>query len=769
MMIINVEDKDKQAMKSALREWISSARADATSYELADLYHTSVFANAAARYWANKIQSVPFQLVAPNGDIVEKVPTGHPAFPIMEILDSPTFSDYLMRTETTLRFWGYSMALKNRNVYGRARNLEWVNPFLYQQQGNAVQGLIGFHVYAGRYQDIQTGYYPLEDTVYLKEGLNFDDDSKGTSSAEVAFLQASASVEIAMAQYASFKNFAIPATVFQPEAVTNGSQFATAPSEQDRDSVLNYMKRLFKGARNAGKTMVSSVRWQVIQLSPPWKDSLPVEQDKNLRESVAAAFDLPIEFLTTGQTTYAELEGKTYLWIEDRFIPRLQWYASQLTQQLCNDEGLVGYWIQPDLSNVMKNLEAKRIENTDKKLKSGYISITDAQEELGLPVIDSFKGLYHVDGVGLVPESEVANIWKYKLQPDKATIEQDTNQLSNIISGNNKRQCAAITGDGSQCENFALPNSLYCGQHQGYSEKSLQSPIKLSDFKVENSALKSSDLSPDEIRLIEFDRMRNEVPKSVFNEINIVTRKGLKGQSFTPDALNLETMTYINHLIDEACQQDDIVHYALKHYLSVKARAYVAPIRAEFERRIDAIFKSAVQGKYSRSGFIGAITPIIRSAIQDSAIAGLRDGGLKNPELTEDEQLWIDNWIDQQDVFIQNVATAIYEDEKVTEKEAEGKATLWWNKSIDPAYSQMVYEASKNGAFLRRLGATEQHCVDCVKIDGQVRRASFWHSIGIWNASSKTQCGGWRCECQNVPTDLPITRGRFPKIVGSGT
>lgn len=758
-MILDI-DNDRQAMKSALQNWISSARAEATDFELADLYHTSIFANASARYWANKLQSVPFQLVTSDGDIVESVPSDHPAFPILEILNSPSFPDYLMKTETTLRFWGYSMAVKNRNIHKRPRNLQWVNPFLYSQQGNAIEGLRGFQVYSGRYQNVEAGFYPLSDTIYMKEGLNFDDDSKGTSSAEVAFLQASASVEIAMAQYASFKNFAIPATVFQPEAPSAGAQFTTAPRAEDRDDILNYMKRLFRGARNAGKTMVSSVRWQIIQLSPVWKDSLPVEQDKNLREAVATAFDLPIEFLTTGQTTYAELDGKMFLWTEDRFIPRCQWYASQLTEQLCKTEGLHDFYIQPDLTDIMKSLEGKRVDNIDKKLKSGYISLTQAQEELNLKVNDLFKGLYYVEGVGFVPEAEVPNVWKYKLNIEPEALQEAPQALSSVLSAE------------------APMNTL-------------QAPQKLSDFKTESldyidntidpfyseaedpeavkaltQGLKASELSEEEQRLIEFSRLKAEVPVSVFNEINIATRKGLKGKSFTPDALNYETSAYIAHLVGEGCQQEDIIHYALKHYVSVKARAYVAPIRAYFERQVDSIFRNAIQGKYSKRGFIGALTPVIQSAIRDASEAGLKDGGLKKAEMTEEESAWVQEWILKQNDFIEAVATAIYEDGKVTAKEAEGKAVLWWNKSIDPAYSEMVFSASKNGAFLRKLGATEQHCVDCVKIDGQVRRASFWHNIGIWNASPKTQCGGWRCQCQNVATDKPITRGRFPQLVG---
>ena len=55
-----------------------------------------------------------------------------------------------------------------------------------------------------------------------------------------------------------------------------------------------------------------------------------------------------------------------------------------------------------------------------------------------------------------------------------------------------------------------------------------------------------------------------------------------------------------------------------------------------------------------------------------------------------------------------------------------------------------------------RLGATEEHCRDCLEANGRVLHASEWRTlanVGIHPQSPSLECGGWNCDCSLVKHD----------------
>ena len=65
-------------------------------------------------------------------------------------------------------------------------------------------------------------------------------------------------------------------------------------------------------------------------------------------------------------------------------------------------------------------------------------------------------------------------------------------------------------------------------------------------------------------------------------------------------------------------------------------------------------------------------------------------------------------------------------------------------------------------------GDTVAHCADCSRAVGRVYRLSTWDKYGWVPGSRALACGGWRCKCQRVPTDKPVTPGRPPALSGGG-
>jgi hypothetical protein len=90
---------------------------------------------------------------------------------------------------------------------------------------------------------------------------------------------------------------------------------------------------------------------------------------------------------------------------------------------------------------------------------------------------------------------------------------------------------------------------------------------------------------------------------------------------------------------------------------------------------------------------------------------------------------------------------------------AENRGNLWGASLADFYWLGLVF----NEALERlewRLGATEQHCGDCLRLDGQVHTRTEWIASGWRPKTRGLECGGWLCDCSLVPTGAQ-TQGGF--------
>lgn len=53
--------------------------------------------------------------------------------------------------------------------------------------------------------------------------------------------------------------------------------------------------------------------------------------------------------------------------------------------------------------------------------------------------------------------------------------------------------------------------------------------------------------------------------------------------------------------------------------------------------------------------------------------------------------------------------------------------------------------------YMWQFGATEKHCKDCARFNGQIHRASEWRAAGIRPQSPDLECGGFNCDCRLIP------------------
>lgn len=179
--------------------------------------------------------------------------------------------------------------------------------------------------------------------------------------------------------------------------------------------------------------------------------------------------------------------------------------------------------------------------------------------------------------------------------------------------------------------------------------------------------------------------------------------------------------------------------------------------QAQFETAIGDLFLAAVNGEIDRRRFGVVARGLIASYGRKTYRDGLEAGGADASEISDEELAEISQLAIEQSQYVTNVGEAIYKDEKVSPEQAAGKPQLWWNKSMMPFYNAGLASADRNGNYEFQLGATEEHCIDCARLNGQVHRLRNWIKSGWMPQSSKLSCGGWKCDCRIQKTNRPVS------------
>ena len=175
-------------------------------------------------------------------------------------------------------------------------------------------------------------------------------------------------------------------------------------------------------------------------------------------------------------------------------------------------------------------------------------------------------------------------------------------------------------------------------------------------------------------------------------------------------------------------------------------------------------------GEWSVADFQGHMLLAIDNAYRRAWIAGAREYGITSEsELTDAELDKLNNMIFDAYGHVADFGVWVEEHSRANGgrlTDAFARLPLWADR-----YDQVVIQgrvmAARDGKLVWVLGHTEQHCSSCLKLTGQVRRASFWNDRGILPrvpGAPYLECGGWRCDCDLIPTDAPISRGRLPSL-----
>lgn len=187
-----------------------------------------------------------------------------------------------------------------------------------------------------------------------------------------------------------------------------------------------------------------------------------------------------------------------------------------------------------------------------------------------------------------------------------------------------------------------------------------------------------------------------------------------------------------------------------------------------FRRELRSAVRGLWLGVLDEFDFANSFNISIRNRLRQAWNEGAKACGVLPDELTPEELAAMRKLINSQLEFVDSYADAILEGSKANGgllRDVMGRVDMWANR-----FPQAVQEgkamACKDRKLKWILGEAE-HCKSCLRLNGKIKRASFWASTGILPrvpGADYLECRGFNCQCSLKPTNEPATRGRFPSL-----
>jgi len=191
-------------------------------------------------------------------------------------------------------------------------------------------------------------------------------------------------------------------------------------------------------------------------------------------------------------------------------------------------------------------------------------------------------------------------------------------------------------------------------------------------------------------------------------------------------------------------------------------------IAAGYARNIRGAVRSLWSGAMDYDQFFDLMMSTIRSGLRRNWYFGASQCGIAPSELSPMEKASLEGAIASEISRIGSFADAIEQGSKANGGK-QGvqlvRASLWSSRALDiQNRARLMACADKKLKWVR--GPTSDSCRTCIAMDGKVKRGSYWESHGPHPQApinSTIECEGWRCLCNLVPTDDPMSKGPLPR------
>ena len=190
---------------------------------------------------------------------------------------------------------------------------------------------------------------------------------------------------------------------------------------------------------------------------------------------------------------------------------------------------------------------------------------------------------------------------------------------------------------------------------------------------------------------------------------------------------------------------------------------------AGYRMNIRAAVRGLWTGNLDYEQFFANMMLAIRRGFTQAWHEGAKECGIAPNELGPEERLALEAAINSEMQFSDGLGSYVATNSKANKGKlgrSFARTKLWINR-YNSLRNQAAVSACGDRKMTWYLGVTEVHCRSCLKLHLKTKRASQWKAAGIQpqNApNEKLECGGHLCDCDLVPSDLPMSKGPFPRL-----
>ncbi len=171
--------------------------------------------------------------------------------------------------------------------------------------------------------------------------------------------------------------------------------------------------------------------------------------------------------------------------------------------------------------------------------------------------------------------------------------------------------------------------------------------------------------------------------------------------------------------------------------------------------------------------FIDEMVRLIDEQFTRAWNEGAREVGVDPKDMTDDDLAILERRkIDEQQHilgFASDIETARMEQAPITP--LYNRVELWANR-----YNEIKNDAAIHFGGRKKLewilGATEEHCATCSRLNGIVAWAREWEQSGFHPQGAPNlllECQGWRCDCSLIVTDKRRTANALETLMDLAT
>lgn len=189
-----------------------------------------------------------------------------------------------------------------------------------------------------------------------------------------------------------------------------------------------------------------------------------------------------------------------------------------------------------------------------------------------------------------------------------------------------------------------------------------------------------------------------------------------------------------------------------------------------YRRGINAAIRGFWVGALDYNQFTDTMLSVIHRGIPAAWYEGAAACGIMPADLSPEEKTALRQAIFHEENYIGRLAIDIEAGSKANGgllRPLMARGQVWVNRYLDIVNRAKVMACADQKLKFARIRPTKDPCASCAKLEGKVKRASYWKRVDVRPQNPPNpylDCGGWRCGHGFVVTDAPLSKGPLPRL-----